>query len=146
MASHVVERLEPALGGLYAPRAAALEPRIKACVANCGPFDYGKLFLARPKTHLTQMFLVRSHSRTDAEALDVARSLSLNDIAHQIQCPLLVVFGGGDRLIPPSEGERLAREAAGPSEFVYFEDGNHVCFNISYKFRPLTADWMAGHL
>jgi 2,6-dihydroxypseudooxynicotine hydrolase len=134
------------LGGLYAPRAAALEPRIKACVANCGPFDYGKLFLARPKTHLTQMFLVRSHSRTDAEALDVARSLSLNDIAHQIQCPLLVVFGGGDRLIPPSEGERLAREAAGPSEFVYFEDGNHVCFNISYKFRPLTADWMAAHL
>ena len=92
------------------------------------------------------MFLVRSHSRTDAEALDVARSLSLNDIAHQIQCPLLVVFGGGDRLIPPSEGERLAREAAGPSEFVYFEDGNHVCFNISYKFRPLTADWMAAHL
>jgi 2,6-dihydroxypseudooxynicotine hydrolase len=134
------------LGALYAPRAAALEPRVKACVANCGPFDYGKLFMSRPKTHLTQMFLVRSHSRNDAEALEVARSLSLNDIAHQIKCPLLVVFGGGDRLIPPSEGERLAREASGPSEFVYFEEGNHVCFNISYKFRPLTADWMAGHL
>jgi hypothetical protein len=23
---------------------------------------------------------------------------------------------------------------------------NHVCFNISYKFRPLTADWMAKTL
>jgi len=21
-----------------------------------------------------------------------------------------------------------------------------VCFNISYKFRPLTADWTAEHL
>jgi dienelactone hydrolase len=131
------------LGALYASRAAALEPRIKACVANCGPFDYGSLFLTRPKNHLSQMFMVRSHSQTDAQVLEVARSLSLNDIAHQITCPLLVVFGGGDKLIPPSEGKRLLREASGPSEFVYFEEGNHVCFNITYKFRPLTADWMA---
>jgi hypothetical protein len=27
-----------------------------------------------------------------------------------------------------------------------FEEGNHVCFNISYKFRPLTADWTAERL
>jgi dienelactone hydrolase len=134
------------LGALYAPRAAALEPRIKACVANCGPFDYGALYIARPKTHLTQMFLVRSHSTTYEQGLEAAKSLSLNDVAKKITCPLLVVFGGGDKQIPPSEGKRLAAEASGPSEFVYFEEGNHVCFNISYKFRPLTADWMAEHL
>ena len=52
----------------------------------------------------------------------------------------------GDLLIPPSDGERLAREAKGPTEFVLYEEGNHVCFNISYKFRPLTADWMAEQL
>jgi alpha-beta hydrolase superfamily lysophospholipase len=134
------------LGALYAPRAAALEPRIKACVANCGPFDYGALYVARPKTHLSQMFLVRSHSTTHEQGLEVARSLSLNGLAENITCPLLVVFGGGDKLIPSSEGRRLVSEASGPSEFVYFEEGNHVCFNISYKFRPLTADWMAEHL
>jgi hypothetical protein len=49
-------------------------------------------------------------------------------------------------LIPPSEGERLARAASGPTEFVLFEEGNHVCFNISYRFRPLMADWMAEAL
>jgi hypothetical protein len=38
-----------------------------------------------------------------------------------------VVFGAGDRLISPAEG-------------------NHVCFNVSYRFRPLTADWMAKTL
>jgi len=53
---------------------------------------------------------------------------------------------GGDRLIPSSEGERLARETSVPSEFIYYEEGNHVCFNISYKFRPLSADWLADHL
>src|SRR5262249_6666176 len=121
------------LGALYAPRAAALEPRIKACVANCGPFDYGALYIKRPKTHLTQMFLVRSHSTTYEQGLEAAKSLSLNGLAEKITCPLLVVFGGGDKQIPPSEGKRLAAEASGPSEFVYFEEGNHVCFNISYK-------------
>lgn len=134
------------LGGLYAPRAAALEPRIKACVANCGPFDYGALYLIRPKNHLRDMFLARTGSRTWEEGLEAAKSLSLNGLAEKITCPLLVVFGGGDKLIPPSEGKRLVTETSGPSDFVYFEEGNHVCFNITYKFRPLTADWMAEHL
>jgi hypothetical protein len=29
---------------------------------------------------------------------------------------------------------------------VIYPEGNHVCFNISYKFRPLTGDWMAKQL
>jgi hypothetical protein len=29
---------------------------------------------------------------------------------------------------------------------VVYEEGNHVCFNISYKFRPLTADRMKEKL
>jgi 2,6-dihydroxypseudooxynicotine hydrolase len=134
------------LGGLYAPRAAALEPRIKVCVANCGPFDYGALYLVRPKNHLRDMFLARTGATSWEEGHEAAKALSLNGIAEKITCPLLVVFGGGDKLIPPSEGQRLVKEASGPSEFVYFEEGNHVCFNITYKFRPLTADWMAEHL
>jgi hypothetical protein len=27
-----------------------------------------------------------------------------------------------------------------------FEDGNHVCNNIPYKYRPQQADWMRHHL
>jgi fermentation-respiration switch protein FrsA (DUF1100 family) len=61
-------------------------------------------------------------------------------------CPLLVVFGAGDRLIAPEQGERLAKAAAGPSKIVIYPEGNQACFNISYKFRPLTADWMAKQL
>ena len=34
----------------------------------------------------------------------------------------------------------------GPVDFVVYDEGNHVCFNIPYKFRPLTADWMAERL
>jgi len=93
-----------------------------------------------------EVFLVRSGAETIEKGHEIAKAMTLEGAAERITCPLLVVFGGGDRLIPPSEGERLAREAKGPSKFVLYPEGNHVCFNIPYKFRPLTADWMAQTL
>ena len=133
------------LGALYAPLAAAGEPRLKACIANCGPYDFGKILPSMPPAS-QEVFRVRSHAKTIEEAYQLAKKLTLENVAERIKCPLLVVFGAGDALIPPSDGERLAKEASGPSEFVLYEEGNHVCFNISYKFRPLTGDWMAKQL
>ncbi|MGH6768183.1 MAG: alpha/beta hydrolase family protein [Xanthobacteraceae bacterium] len=133
------------LGALYAPLAAAGEPRLKACIANCGPFDWGAVLPKMPKVSQI-VFRVRSRASSDVEMLAIARRFTLDRVAQNIKCPLLVVFGGGDRLIAPSEGERLAGAASGPVTFVLYEEGNHVCFNIPYKFRPLTADWMAETL
>jgi alpha-beta hydrolase superfamily lysophospholipase len=133
------------LGALYAPLAAAGEPRLKACIANCGPFDWGTVLPKMPKVS-QEVFRVRSHSKTIEEAYERGRLLTLEGRSQNIKCPLLVVFGAGDRLISPAEGERLAKTASGPAELVVYPEGNHVCFNISYKFRPLTADWMAKTL
>ena len=38
---HRVGIVGQSLGALYAPLAAAGEPRLKGCIANCGPFDWG---------------------------------------------------------------------------------------------------------
>ena len=59
--------------------------------------------------------------------------------------PLLVVFGRLDRLIPYQHAERVAAEAPN-AELVLYPDGNHVCNNIPYKYRPLVADWMGAQL
>lgn len=133
------------LGALYAPLAAAFEPRVKACVSNCGPFDFGAVLPSMPAAS-QETFRVKSHAKTLTEAFDIARTLTLEGTAQRITCPLLVIYGAGDKMIPLSEGERLARATSGPIDFVVFEEGNHVCFNISYKFRPLSADWAAEHL
>jgi len=133
------------LGAFYAPLAASQEPRIKACIANCGPYDWGRVLPQMPKVS-QEVFRIRSHADTIEQGHAIATAMTLDGAAAGIKCPLLVVFGGGDRLIPPAEGERLAREASGSSKFVLYPEGNHVCFNISYKFRPLTADWMAETL
>jgi 2,6-dihydroxypseudooxynicotine hydrolase len=124
------------LGALYAPLAAAGEPRLKACIANCGPFDWGTVLPKMPKVS-QEVFRVRSHSKTIEECHERGKALTLEGRAQNIRCPLLVIFGAGDCLIPPADGERLARAASGPSELVVYPEGNHVCFNISYKFRPL---------
>jgi len=133
------------LGAIYAPLAAAGEPRLRACIANCGPYDWGVVLPKMPAVS-QEVFRVRSHAKTLQEAYDLAKKITMEGAAERIKCPLLVVFGAGDRLIAPSEGERLAKAAKGPSELVVYEEGNHVCFNISYKFRPLTGDWMAKQL
>ena len=36
------------LGAIYAPLAAAGEPRIRACIANCGPYDWGQVLPKMP--------------------------------------------------------------------------------------------------
>ncbi len=93
------------------------------------------------------LFRIRAHLSTLEEARKFAFNLTLADgRAKGIRCPLLVIFGAGDRIVPPTEGEKLAKAASGPVDFVVYEEGNHVCFNIPYKFRPLTADWLKEKL
>jgi 2,6-dihydroxypseudooxynicotine hydrolase len=134
------------LGAIYAPLAAAFEPRLKACIANCGPFNFGPVLPQLPRVS-QDLFRIRGHLKTMDEALALAHRLNLeNGVAAQIKCPLLVLFGAGDRIVPASEGEKLAKAAGGRVDFVVYEEGNHVCFNIPYKFRPFTADWMAETL
>ena len=133
------------LGGYYAPRTVAFEKRIKAAIANCGPYNWGALWDKLPE--LTRAAYVRrSHSKSVDEAKGKAFQLSLQGIANKIECPLFVVAGGLDRLCPPQDAERLAKEANSPVELLVIPDGNHVAHNRAYKYRPQTADWMARQL
>ena len=133
------------LGGYYAPRAAAYEPRIKACIALSGPYDWGEAWERLPG--LTRAaFRVRSHSGSDEEARAKAATLTLEDAAHRIACPLFIVAGRLDRLVPAAHAERLAAEAKGPTTLLMIEDGGHVANNRAYRYRTQSADWMAERL
>ena len=133
------------LGGYYAPRAAAFDKRIKACIALSGPFEWVEYFDKLPE--LTRnTFQVRSRSRTMAEARERAATLTLKNVAKNITCPLFVVAGKQDGIVPWEEGERLAAAVSGPVVRCFIDDGNHVANNRVYRWRPQSADWMARHL
>ena len=56
-----------------------------------------------------------------------------------------MVTGKLDRLIP-WESTKLVADEAPDSTFVLYEEGNHVCNNVAYRYRPLLADWLAERL
>ena len=133
------------LGGYYAPRATAYEKRIKACIALSGPFEWKEIWDALPGL-TREAFRVRSHCATEAEALKHAATLSMKDAAAKIACPIFIVTGRQDRLVPASHAERLARAVSGPVELMIVEDGGHNANNRPYRYRSRTADWLAGQL
>ncbi|HEX5495402.1 MAG TPA: alpha/beta hydrolase [Mycobacteriales bacterium] len=133
------------LGGYYAPRVASGDSRVRACVALAGPYDFGACWDILPA--LTRdAFRVRSRSADDAGARRAAHALSLAGRTGAIECPLLVVTGRLDRLIPWEHAQRLVEEAAGPSRLLLLDRGNHGCANLAAAHRPFTADWVAARL
>lgn len=133
------------LGGYYAPRIASGVPQVRACIALAGPYNFGEIWDGLPP--LTRdTFRVRSRAGSEDEARARALELSLEGCTERIGCPLLVVMGKLDRIIPWQHAQRLADEVGRNASLLLLEDGNHGCANVSYKHRFRSADWMAEQL
>ena len=131
------------LGGYYAPRAAAYEKRIKACIALSGPFEWDRIWDGLPDL-TRETFRVRSHSKDEMQARSVAKTLTMKEAAPRITCPIFIVTGRQDRLVPASHAEQLAKAVSGLVELLIVEDGGHNANNRPYRYRSRTADWLAG--
>ena len=132
------------LGGYYACRAAAFEPRVIAAVANCGPYDWVACWDELPIV-TRGAFRKYSWSSTDEEAKEKAQALDLTGVAKRITQPLIVVHGMLDPLIGVEHAQRIADEA--PNATLIRVDGaTHGISNLSYKFAPWVDDWMAEKL
>jgi 2,6-dihydroxypseudooxynicotine hydrolase len=133
------------LGGYYAPRAAAFDKRIKACLALGGPFNWGECIDNVPDL-TREAFRVRSKSATLEESRRKAATLSLKGVAQNITCPIYIMNGKLDRIVPAKDSERLANEVKGPVVLNLVEEGNHIANNRAYCWRTQSADWMAEQL
>lgn len=133
------------LGGYYGERAAAFEPRVKAVVGNCGPWNWAECWAVLPPLSRSA-FQHHSGAKSEAEAVANANKLSLEGVAHRIKQPVLVIHGKQDRLIPEEQAHKIVKAIGNNAELAMFEIGNHVCNNIPYVYRPLTADWLREKL
>ena len=130
-------------GGYYAPRAAAYEKRIKACIALSGPYEWDRIWDGLPAL-TRETFRVRSHAKDEMQARAVAKTLTMKEAVPRITCPIFIVTGRQDRLVPASHAEELAKAVAGPVELLVVEDGGHNANNRPYRYRSRTADWLAA--
>ena len=101
------------LGGYYAPRCAAMEPRFAACIAWGAQWDYHatwkkridaqfKTSLSVPGHHITWIFGVDS---LDA-ALKKLEPFKLDGVMQKIRCPFLLVHGAEDEQIPLADAQK----------------------------------------
>jgi pimeloyl-ACP methyl ester carboxylesterase len=132
------------MGGYYAPRAAAFEPRIRAVIGISGPYDMSANWDNLPS--LTRETLGHhTGAASDDEARARAARLNLDGVAERITQPALIMTGRLDRLIPWEDTKRIADAIPG-AEWVLYDEGTHVCNNLPFVHRPLIGDWMGEQL
>jgi len=132
------------LGGYYVIRASAFEPRIKATIAQAGPYAVADHWdRLTPVTRSGYQY--RTGAQNQADTLERVRGLNLTGVAEKVTCPLLVLHGTADELVPFADGERISREAKNATLRMY-ENGNHSLSNRHYEVRTGMADWMAQRL
>lgn len=132
-------------GGYYAPRVAAHDKRVKACISLSGPFDWSEIFDDLPE--LTRnVFISRSRSSSREEAFEFARRVTMHGCARDLACPIYIIAGRLDRVTSAAQSEKLAASVAGPVVLNMVEDGTHGVNNRPYKYRTQSADWMAAQL
>jgi dienelactone hydrolase len=107
------------LGGYYAPRAAAFEPRLACCVAWGARWDndgsHGRILrdpnAARSVTGWVDHALWYYGAANAEEAAAKISQMTLAGVIDKIICPLLVAHGANDRQVPIEQAERMVREA-----------------------------------
>jgi dienelactone hydrolase len=102
------------LGGYYAPRCAALEPRFAACIAWGAIWDYHRTWKQRIDASFKASMSVPGHhimwilgvDTLDA-ALQKLEPFRLDGVVQRMRCPFLVVHGEDDEQIALADAQAL---------------------------------------
>lgn len=147
------------LGGYYAPRAAAFEPRFALCVAWGANPRWGALQRRRaeregenPVPHYWEHVRWVWDKPSFEEFMDFAPQVTLDGVMERIIVPSLVTHGAGDRQIP-LEYARVQHDATVNSPdrelhvFTEREGGvEHVGGDNMLPAASFIADWVADRL
>lgn len=146
------------LGGYFAPRCAAFDPRFKACVAWGAIWDYHEVWQRRierlrkaslsvPAEHLLWV----TGTSTFDDAMKKLEGFRLDGIAQRVQCPFLLTHGTGDEQVPLQDAHRLFNAIGSKDKTLRIfdaEEGGAQHCQRDYLTLVCTtiADWLADKL
>ncbi|HEY5624128.1 MAG TPA: prolyl oligopeptidase family serine peptidase, partial [Gammaproteobacteria bacterium] len=111
------------MGGYSAPRAASGEPRIKAVWTSAGSHDVLRdLFEFYPPIQDRVRWIIGASDLADARRK--LADYTVADVAHRIECPMLIGYGPTDRIMDPEGAYRLY-QAAVNSDRQMWSDAGH---------------------
>jgi alpha-beta hydrolase superfamily lysophospholipase len=130
-------------GGLFAAFVAAQDGRVGACVINGAPAAPTLPPFRGPRSQIAAAL----GSDDDTQLAVVLDRLRFDPTRHRIGCPLLVLHGGADPLIPDAAIQAPFAEAAGSGgELRTWPDGEHTLYNRAAERDVAVADWFADRL
>jgi 2,6-dihydroxypseudooxynicotine hydrolase len=134
------------LGGFLAPLSAAHDDRLRACVAFGAFFDL-RFWEQLPPVPASGFRSLTGIADPAAAEAAIRRAIDLAPAAGAIRCPLYVLHGEQDPLIPVEQAH-LTAEAAVNAEvtLVIVPGGDHCGHNQHHLVRPAIADWLADQL
>jgi dipeptidyl aminopeptidase/acylaminoacyl peptidase len=148
------------MGGYYAPRIAAFEKRYAACVAWGAHFDYHAVWVVRRRemesggTKVTsagfQLPWVIGVPDMDA-AMEKLKNYRLAGVAEKIECPLLIVHGQHDTIVPVENANKLYAAAGSKQKtlkiFTPADGGSEHCHGDNRVVGTnYIADWLMDNL
>lgn len=143
------------LGGYFAPRATAFEPRLAMCVSWGGNHDWGEVQrrrLRREGDHPVPHYwnhVLWVWGREDVDSfMAYAQNVCLDGVVERIRVPYLITHGAGDRQIPVEFAQRSYDQAVNSPRrelriFTEREGGvEHVAADNMEPSRSFICDWI----
>lgn len=134
------------LGGYYAARAAAYEPRLVACAIFGALANLEHLDQIPAQTQLGFEYVTGLEDREQARAR-VKSYVHLHDLPAQIRQPLFVLHGALDVIVPVDQARELYDMAPSQDKELWIlPDGIHCAHNLFHRVRRPMADWLASRI
>ena len=129
-------------GGLFAALTSVADDRIRACCINGAPARCEVPSFRTPTEQLAAMFGKRDLLGLD----DQMRALSF-DPSEPIKCPVLVLEGGADPLVPLGAQDAFLVGNSDPRTAKRtWQDGEHTIYNHARERNDFVTQWFASTL
>lgn len=136
--------LGTSLGGTVALKAAAEDARICAVASISGFYEPRHWFEASARFVEAALKYVTGIDGS-LEVRDLVQQFTLRGSIARISCPILIVHGAGDIIIPVDEARQIQAEATAPHTLVTYPGGDHGLLNTPEAGYDV-LDWLERQL
>lgn len=130
------------MGSYWAPRIAAYDSRVAACVGALGVFMQKDTIFNQAQPTFKRRYMYMAGLEDEQEFDTMAGQMTMAGRGSQIQCPTLLVTGELDELCPVEDAHALYAELNTPKELWVFEGEFHPLGGVIADALPAIYDWL----
>ncbi|OOM79025.1 2,6-dihydropseudooxynicotine hydrolase [Clostridium puniceum] len=132
------------MGAYQALRSAASDDRFKACVA-ISPFYYLESWTKESVPMALKKMVIHVYNLKGYDELkEFAPTISLENVLHNIKCPVMVMHGSKDVFVEECDAEKIMEEIKATKKFIVYPEGVHALLNHFKESRTKMADWICN--